>query len=125
MSNKDKEITMSVYEPEIGQAVFGQPWKEMECPSYLDGALMSLSQAWYVSREDDSNPFANTGANYVGAMFEAHAYDWSQRDCDCEDSPCPHTQPFNFKWKDLEISWYKYVGRGMSCNRIPNEAEVR
>jgi len=30
----------------------------------------------------------------------------------------------NFKWRDLEISWYKYVGRGMSANRKMTTKEI-
>ena len=27
-----------------------------------------------------------------------------------------NTQPFNFRWRGIEISWYKWFGRGTSSN---------
>ena len=31
----------------------------------------------------------------------------------------------NFKFDGVELRWYKYVGRGMSCNRDWNEKQWR
>ena len=100
------------YEPEIGQACFGQPWQPQECQEDVQGVLNALNEAWEVARSDD-NPFCNTGARFDGEAFRAHAYSWSD-----------DAQPFNFAWRDLRVSWYKYLGRGMSANRSVDRAEA-
>lgn len=76
-------------------------------------ALQALQLAWSVERPQEDNPFANTAAHYKGTVFEVHAYSWSDAD-----------QPFNFKWRDVEVSWYKYLGRGTHLNREVEPAEV-
>lgn len=100
------------YEPELGQMAFGQPWQAVDCPTCVHDALMALSEAWDVLRADD-NPFCNTAARYDGTVFNAHAYDWGDDE-----------QPFNFAWRDLRVSWYKYLGRGMSANRNVADTEA-
>lgn len=99
-------------EPEIGQACFGQPWQPQECPEDVLGALRALSEAWELARDGD-NPFCNTSAMFDGKTFQAHAYSWSDDE-----------QPFNFAWRDLRVSWYKYLGRGMSSSRDVDRAEA-
>lgn len=50
--------------------------------------------------------FSNTGNSFECPVFRVEAYSWSDEE-----------QPYNFKWRDVEISWYKYLGRGMSANQ--------
>ena len=98
--------------------MFGQPHQEFEVPSYVDAALEAIRSEvgrveWNI-RQEEFDPFGNTGADYKNDTFEVHAYSWNEEE----------EQPYNFKWKDLEISWYKYLGRGMSMNRETNPNEI-
>ncbi|MFA5238231.1 MAG: hypothetical protein WC476_00805 [Phycisphaerae bacterium] len=134
---------MKEYEPELGQAVFGQPWQEIECPDYIESHLSFISnelkRVMLNLGKDFENPFGNTGnvTGFKNNIFEVHAYDWSDPCSGCEyDDPkanieygdyckfCTEGQSFNFKYKNIEVSWYKYLGRGMSINRqvSPDEA---
>ena len=103
---------MKNYEPELGQAVFGQPYKEYQAPEWLISFLTSIDlalclQMWNKNQKEYDSPFANTGNKYKNEVFELEAFKWDDKT----------KQPFNFKWKDLEISWYKYLGRGTTVNR--------
>ena len=103
---------MSGYKPEIGQALFGQPFKQHGVPEIAEAALAMLSaeldrvMANATQKEYDS-PFSNTGNSFKNKTFEVRAYSWDES----------VEQPYHFKWRDIEISWYKYLGRGMSANR--------
>lgn len=105
---------MSYYTPEVGQALFGQPYQEHECPEYVRAALRAIAEEldrvmWNVHQERYDSPFDNSGnvEGFACPVFEVHAYDWSD----------DNEQRFNFKWKDLAISWYKHSYRGLSMNR--------
>jgi hypothetical protein len=62
---------------------------------------------WNNTQEEYPSPFDNTGNRYKNDTFEVRAFDWS-------DDP---EVDWNFKYKDIEISWCKYLGRGMDWNR--------
>jgi hypothetical protein len=100
------------YEPELGQFLFGQPWQKLECPKLLEAALVMIDNEldrimWNINQEAYSSPFENTGTSFkCYNIFEVKAYNWGDK-----------AQDYNFKWKDIEVSWYKYLGRGMSVNR--------
>lgn len=109
----------NLYEPEIGQAIFGQPYKEYPVPEIMDAALEFLRQEikrimWNLG-QGAHDPFGNFGDVFECETFQVHTYSWP------EDG-----QPWNFRYPKLglEISWYKYLGRGMSSNMIidPNMA---
>jgi hypothetical protein len=98
------------YQPELGQMIFGQPHQNHEVSNLVDAALCRIRDEldrvmWNVNQEQYSSPFGNTGNAFKCETFEVHAYSWGDDE-----------QPFNFKWRDVEISWYKYLGRGMSSN---------
>jgi len=100
------------YEPELGQMVFGQPFKTYGCSNLLNAALENISEEWErvmwnINQKEMPNPFCNTGSKWKCTEFEVNAYDWND----------DNEQLYNFKWKDIEVSWYKYLGRGMSCNK--------
>lgn len=100
------------YQPELGQMMFGQPSQELECPEWLEAYLWMIDTElsrvmWNVHQEEWDSPFSNTGNSYKNDTFEVEAYSWD------DETP----QPFNFKWKDIQISWYKHCGRGMSVNK--------
>lgn len=77
------------------------PFNWKTCLAYINEELCRVQGNGY------SSPFSNTGNSYKNDTFEVVAYDWS------DDSE----QSYNFKWKDVEISWYKYLGRGMYANQ--------
>jgi len=110
------------YQPELGQMVFGQPWQKHECPQILEAALAFLSEEvqrvlWNIKQEQ-LNPFGNHCEAFRCEAFGVWSYDWS----DNEDA----AQPYNFchPKSGVCISWHKYAGRGMSCNRAVNPNEV-
>ena len=102
---------MKRHEPEMGQAIFGQPYKQFEVPEIMLAALESIRAEldrvmWNIHQKQYSSPFGNTGNSFVCDLFEVYAYSW-------DDEVPP---PYNFRWKNLDISWYKYLGRGTSSN---------
>ena len=106
---------MSDYEPEFGQAVFGQPYKQYKVDYWLKDAIGCIRSYLLVTQDKDFyDPFGNTGASFKCDAFEVEAYSWNDE----------VEQPYNFKWHDLEVSWYKYFGRGMSANRKIKRNEI-
>jgi hypothetical protein len=101
------------YEPELGQMCMGQPTQRLECPDYVTAALEYLANFFYDKVLSSNNPFRNTGARWSNLVFEVSSYDWNE----------DNIQPFNLKYKDIKVSWYKYLGRGMSINREVSERE--
>lgn len=102
------------YVPELGQAVFGQPWQEYPCPDWLVALLSGIDTELYrvmdgrlPIEEDYASPFSNSGNSFENETFAVFAYSWD------EETP----QPYNFKWGSLEISWYKHLSRGTTMNR--------
>lgn len=94
------------YEPEIGQMLFGNGWQPHKVQYEVEQVMDALQGAFSVLYPKLDNPFSNSGARYRWSCFEVHSYDWGDDE-----------QPFNFKWRDFSVSWYKYNGRGMSQNR--------
>lgn len=100
------------YEPELGQAMFGQPSQEWGVPRIWEAALRAVGDELCrvmgnIHQAEYASPFGNTEVKFECSAFTAEAYDWDE----------DREQPFNFKWADVRISWYKYLGRGMSANR--------
>lgn len=104
---------MSGFQPELGQAVFGQPYKQCGVPDIMYAALEAIrndvSRVLWNLRQEEIDPFGNSGASFRCDTFCVCAYSW---DDEIE-------QPWNFKHlpSGVEISWYKYCGRGMSANQ--------
>jgi hypothetical protein len=98
-----------------------------DCPKHLINAIVELSDWFNDNYTPSENPFGNTAYRFQNDTFIAHAYSWAE--CSCEDQEeeinektglckCGYEpQTFNFKYKDLEVSWYKYLGRGMYVNK--------
>lgn len=97
---------------ELGQICFSpNTIQNYDCPDYVIALLEKLMceldrVMWNINQEEYDNPFRNTGNSFIGQNFEVHAYNWDE---DIE-------QPYNFKFRDVEISWYKYLGRGCTIN---------
>lgn len=98
------------YEPELGQMMFGQPWKPHAVPPVWEAALVLLDDELErvmgnITQEPWDSPFGNTGNRFECPAFAVHAYSWGEDE-----------QPWNFKWRDVEIGWYKGYRRGLSSN---------
>jgi hypothetical protein len=102
---------VSTYEPELGQLAFGQPSQRYELSPVGEAALTAIANAIDVLRwkQGRASPFNNSGPDSMlkTSAFEAVAYSWGDE-----------TQAHNFAWRDLRVSWYKYLGRGMSANMV-------
>jgi len=102
---------MEKFKSEFGQefALVGQ--QKFTVPLIWEAALYYMQREleilqWNKNQEKYPSPFENTGEDFKCDAFEVRAYSWREE-----------IQPFNFKWRDVEISWYKNLGRGMSSNK--------
>ena len=108
---------MDNFEPELGHMIFGQGWQPHNATRMLEAALdyidIELSRVmWNIDQKEYNSPFDNSGNSFECPTFKIEAYSWNDE----------YEQPFNFKWKDVEISWYKHMGRDMSVNQdLPND----
>ena len=90
--------------------------KRYSCPEWVEALLWEIDREmarvhWNVFHKEMDSPFLNTGNKYMNPIFEVSAYSWSDDD---EDE-------VNFRCKDIEISWYKHLGRCTEININPNE----
>ena len=79
-----------------------------------------LAALWYLRRNleiyqlncsiDSTDPFGNNAVEFKNDAFHVVSYDWVLADQDKE-------QEYNFRWRDIKIWWYKYLGRGTECNQ--------
>lgn len=109
---------------ELGQAIFHENnIKSYDCQKivsmFLDSLefLMIEENIFNNDEKWDDNPFRNTGnvEGFNNGIFEIHAFDWG-------DEP---KFDYNFKYKDFEVSWYKHVDRGMTCNKLLTDEEIK
>jgi len=59
------------------------------------------------------NPFRNTGTSYENDTFVVHSYNWVTED----DGFFRHPE------SGIEVSWYKWLGRGMCTNYFMEEKD--
>lgn len=90
--------------------LWGHPVQSHDVPEIwiaaLDAVNGEIERVWFNERQIAvRGPMCNSGERYDCDAFSAHAYDWDDEE-----------QPWNFKWRDVRISWYKWCGRGMSAN---------
>lgn len=104
----------SHFQPELGQMLWGQPVQQYEVPPIFDAALEGIRAElgrvmWNLRQRSGGDPFGNEGASFRCERFIAVGYSWNDE----------RAQPWNFKHlpTGIEVSWYKYAGRGMSANR--------
>lgn len=92
--------------------------KKQNVESLLESALSYLGHAVWIytnnTRQDAIDPTENNGSEFVNDTFEMRAFDWSD----------PEVYAPNFKYKDFEVEWYKYLGRGMEINRDITPDEI-
>lgn len=88
-------------------------------PEILHAAFVLIDQElervrWNNLQTEVFSPFSNSGQdwNYDGKAFSVHAFSWGDEE-----------QPWNFKWRELEINWYKRMGGDMTSN-IPVTADM-
>ena len=97
---------------ELGNLMFNtNKNQQYECPRWIVALLNELDNQldrvmWNNTQKEYSSPFENTSNSFKNNVFKVQAYDWSD---DIE-------QPYNFKCGDIEISWYKYLGRNTTIN---------
>ena len=105
---------------ELGNIMFNTNVNQIyNCPNYIEVFLNTIKEflnikMWNKYQKEYDSPFDNTGNSYKNDTFEVEAYSWDD----------DYEQPYNFKYKDIEISWYKYLGRDMTINKkvTPDEA---
>ena len=93
----------------------------MTSNNLLEAALSKLGhEIWIATNntwQDAIDPTSNEGSEIVTDTFEMRSFCW------CDGSR-HETCPPNFKWKDFEVEWYKYLGRGMEQNRDITPQEI-
>lgn len=105
---------------ELGNLMFNTNQNQQyDCPYYIIALLKEIDNQllrimWNKNQKEYESPFGNTGNKFFNKVFQVQAYEWNE---DIE-------QQFNFKYKDIEISWYKYLGRDTTINKeiTPEEA---
>ena len=90
-----------------------------ECPEYIIALLDYINEKlkivmWNKYQKEYDSPFENTGNKYKNNVFEVEAYSWNDE----------IEQKYNFKYKDIKISWYKYLGRDTRINREVSFEEI-
>lgn len=100
-------------EVELGNMIFNSNVNQYyQCPEYITSLLMGIEaklrvKYWNKHQQEIDSPFDNTSSRYENDTFQVEAYNWNDE----------YEQPYNFKWKNIEISWYKYLGRDMTINQ--------
>lgn len=98
------------YEPELGQALFGQPHQNYAADELCEACMAVVGAL--LEAKLNLHPMENSGDKFDCDVFSAHAYSWGDDE-----------QPWNFKWRNFRVSWYKYLGRGMTMN-MPLSADM-
>lgn len=97
---------------ELGNIMFNtNKNQQYDCPRWIVALLNELNDQldrvmWNIHQEEYHSPFENTANSFKNDVFEVQAYSWDDE---------VH-QPYNFKCDDIEISWYKYLGRDTTIN---------
>ena len=106
---------------ELGNMAFNPNTnQDFECEEFIVALLReldrSLSRAmWNIHQKEYESPFNNTGNSFKNDVFEVQAYNWNDE----------ISQDYNFKWKDVKISWYKYLGRDTTINALISTYEAK
>jgi len=84
----------------------------------LIAALRAIGYAVWIytnnTKGEAIDPTENNGSEFINDTFEMRAFDWSE----------PEVYAPNFKYKDFEVEWYKYLGRGTEVNRPITPDEI-
>jgi hypothetical protein len=100
------------FQPTIAHALFGQGGQQFECPELMTAALDALGNeivrvVCNLHQNSFRSPRDNAASAFRCETFGMWAYSWGDDD-----------QPYNFfhPRTGIAVSWYKYGGRGESCN---------
>ena len=109
--NKNMELGNMMFNPNKNQ--------QYECPEWIIALLNKIDAKLCImmfnkTQREYESPFGNTGNTFKNDVFEVQAYNW---DDDIH-------QEYNFKCGDIEISWYKYLGRDTTINDDYNEEYI-
>ena len=90
---------------ELGNLMFnGNTIHRYICPEYIITLIRDLGQR--IEQITGHNPCDNTCSIFETETFVIEAFNWNEE----------IDQPYNFKYKDIEISWYKRLGRDTTIN---------
>ena len=108
---------------ELGNVMFNpNTIKRYKCPKYMIALLDAIDNELNrinhnLNHSEYDSPFSNTGASFeLPGVFKVEAYNWNDDIC----------QEYNFIYyvdkekanmPNLEISWYKYLGRDTTMNQ--------
>ena len=102
---------------ELGNLMFnfGNKNQHYSCPEFVVTLLRGIERKislvyWNKNQKEWESAFGNTGNQYFNGTIEVMAYSWNDEE----------EQPYNFKCGDIEISWYKYLGRDTTINVDPS-----
>jgi hypothetical protein len=103
--------------PELGQWAFSNGvFHEHEVPPIWLAALEYLCGqieiAMWNATQERYRIGSNCAEEFLAGVFEMRDYCWCDGDRLGHEVGCPP----NFRWRDVEINWYKHLGRGMSAN---------
>lgn len=90
-----------------------------KCDNYIVALLKEIENQlsrvmWNRDQKEYDSPFDNTANTFKNNVFEVQAYSWDDEVC----------QSYNFKYKNIEISWYKYLGRDTTINGQYSHKEI-
>ena len=107
---------------ELGNLIFNEHNKSQKyiCPEWVVEILRGIERKiellhWNTFQNELDSPFQNTGARFNGSNFTVNAYSWDEE----------NEQEWNFKYGDIEISWYKYLGRVTTINIDPDGKDFK
>ena len=106
---------------ELGQALFGNPVGEYDMPEYATALLHTLLHQMEIEfwKREQKNWERYEDPQIPGIVYRPYCW------CNCGDEHTPEcpARLSNFEYDGVEIRWYKYPGRGMTCNKelTPNE----
>ena len=105
---------------ELGDLVFNtNKQQQYNCPEWVVALLRDIERTlcivkYNLHQVEYDSPFGNTGNVFYNNVFEVQAYNWNDE----------IEQKYNFKCDDIEISWYKYLGRDTTINAEYTEKEI-
>ena len=106
------------YEPEIGQAVFGNPTGEYDCPEFVDAFLEHIVAEirrvyWNIHQRkwDEYNEPQIPNIVY-------RSYYWGECTCGWDDKICPEDHRTGCYQKDPELAYIQQVGFAIEREKV-------
>lgn len=105
---------------ELGNLMFNTNKNQIyECPKWVIALLDAIDvklEICYKNKyhKEYDSPFRNTGNRFYNDTFSVEAYNWNDEE----------EQQYNFKCGNIEISWYKYLGRDTTINKEYSETYI-